>query len=101
MYDYWDSYSNTVITSEIVSSLVVGTEFPTKVTLISNRWLVLSYQVNQQNIGFSHALVFDIALKRWGKLKQDHVDCFSFNSPDLTAKEQLGLLKILGKLYAA
>ena len=51
-------------------------DFFTKVTAISSRYVVLSY-------GFfpgiySYALVFDLALKRWGKLRLVHRDCFYY-----------------------
>lgn len=46
----------------------------TKINFIAERFLVISYGDN----AFTHALVFDAALKRWGKLLIDHVDCFEW-----------------------
>jgi len=41
---------------------------------ISDRYLILSYGITS----LTHALVFDIPQKRWGKLKIPHVDCFEY-----------------------
>lgn len=46
----------------------------TKVDFIGNRWLVISYGA----VALTHALVYDSALKRWGKVRVDHVDAFEF-----------------------
>lgn len=45
-----------------------------RVTLISNRYIVISYGVG----ALTDALYYDIAYKQWGRLKLDHVDCFEF-----------------------
>jgi hypothetical protein len=47
----------------------------TKIAFVGNRWLVISYG---QTATLSHALIYDSALKRWGKVRVDHVDCFEF-----------------------
>lgn len=47
-----------------------------RISLISNRYLVISYGINS----FTHALVYDYALERWGKLKINHVDCFEYTA---------------------
>lgn len=52
-----------------------------KVAVISSRFLVVSYGVV---LGiYTHALIFDLVLKRWGKVKVTHVDCFQWNAPNL------------------
>ena len=53
----------------------------TKIALISDRYLVISYGTSVGS--FSYALVYDMALKRWGKLKIAHVDSFEYNWPNL------------------
>lgn len=53
----------------------------TKVTAVADRYVVFSYGVAADT--FTHALVYDIALKRWGKLKITHRDCFQWNAPNL------------------
>lgn len=58
-------------------------EFPVKLALISSRWLVVSYATSGVPGNFDYALVYDTSLKRWGKLKIDHVDCFYYPYPNL------------------
>lgn len=45
-----------------------------KVRVISDRYLVFSYGVSQ----LTHALIYDAVLKRWGKVRITHVDCFEY-----------------------
>lgn len=49
----------------------------TKLTAVGNRYIVLSYGTMKNR--FTHALVYDISLERWGKLKVTHRDCFYYN----------------------
>lgn len=64
----------------------------TKVNLVFNQYLVVSYGIGFLN--FTYALVFDLNLQRWGKIKIDHVDVFQWNAPgnntDLTYAELIG-----------
>jgi hypothetical protein len=58
------------------------TEYVVKLTLISNRFLCLSYTDDQNLVPvFNYSLVYDLALKRWGQLNQPHVDIFPFQVP--------------------
>lgn len=41
----------------------------TRLSLIASRWLVLSYGIST----YTQALVYDSALKRWGKIVADHI----------------------------
>lgn len=52
----------------------LGSPMQKQVSMISNRYLVFSYGVNS----LTHALIFDTALQKWGKLKIPHVACFEF-----------------------
>ena len=45
-----------------------------KVRYIASRYLIISYGVET----FTHALVYDLGLKRLGKIKIEHVDCFEY-----------------------
>lgn len=45
-----------------------------KLTLIAARYLVISYGI----FSLTHALVYDVVQKRFGKLKFPHVDCFEY-----------------------
>lgn len=59
--------------------------FKVKVAFISNRFLVVSYgkDVGATPQQYSHAIIFDTFLRRWGKVRIDHVDCFSYPYPNL------------------
>ncbi len=57
-------------------------EFPVKVTFISSRYLIISYATGSSTT-YNYAIFYDITLKRWGKLKIDHVDCFTYPYPNL------------------
>jgi hypothetical protein len=46
-----------------------------KLAFIANRFLVISYGVNE----LTHALVYDAVQKRWGKLKFTHTDVFQYD----------------------
>jgi hypothetical protein len=59
----------------------LSTQLYNKLTMVSARYLVLSYGTSYAE--FTHALVYDVVLKRWGKLKITHRDCFQWNSPNL------------------
>jgi hypothetical protein len=63
-------------TSEYLSSTV-----NVRLVIVQSRFLVVSYGITPPI--FTHALVFDLDLQRWGKLKIDHTDCFEWNNPNL------------------
>lgn len=50
--------------------------FTVKLTFLGGRFLCISYGPGTTT--FSYALIYDTALKRWGKLKIDHVDAFMY-----------------------
>lgn len=50
-----------------------------QVTAIAGRYVVCSYGVSSPD--FTHALIYDTSLGRWGKFKIDHRDCFEWNFP--------------------
>lgn len=63
----------------------LNTDLEVHLTYVAGRYLVISYGkvVNAPPQTFTHALIFDTALKRWGKLRIDHVDCFAYPYPNL------------------
>lgn len=69
----------------------------TAVTIVADRYIVLSYGKNRPD--FTHALVYDLALKRWGKLKITHRDVFQYNSPNLYGAITYGTLGNTGVTY--
>jgi hypothetical protein len=68
-----------------------------KLTVIGSRYIVASYGVSSPD--YTHALVFDLILKRWGKLKITHRDCFQWNVPQLYGVITYGQLKAAGLTY--
>lgn len=61
-----------------------------KVKFVASRYLVISYGITE----FTHAIVFDTALNRLGKLKTVHVDVFEYvGAQTEIAKESIAILK--------
>ena len=56
---------------------LVTTDLYTKLTFCGQRFLVISYGTYPGI--YSFALVYDTELKRWGKLRIVHRDCFAYN----------------------
>lgn len=59
-------------------------EFPVKLSFISSRFLVISYSVDSDDALYNYAIVYDVVLKRYGKLKVQHSDCFSYPYPNVS-----------------
>ena len=57
-----------------------GGQLGTKFTAVANRWIVISYGFNAPD--YTHAIVYDMALNRYGKLKLPHRACFQYVPPD-------------------
>lgn len=70
-----------------------------KVTLVADRYLLLSYGVNS----LTHCVVYDLALKRMGKLKFQHVDVMEFTSLPLQSldvpKKSIAFMQQDGSVY--
>lgn len=68
-----------------------------KIKYISSRYLVISYGL--PDVGFTHAMVFDTALARLGKLKIDHTDVFEYvGFQTEIAKESIAFLLPTGEV---
>lgn len=61
------------------SQQFIGGQLSIKFSSVSNRFIVISYGVSSSN--YTHAVLFDIELNRYGKLKIDHRSVFSFVDP--------------------
>ena len=68
---YFEDFSETTST---FSTQFLSAPMAKDVSSIADRYLVLSYGVSS----LTHALLYDTALKRMGKLKINHVDCFDY-----------------------
>ena len=64
----------------------------TKISNVANRYIIFSYGPTPI---FSYALVFDLFLNRWGKLKISHVKAFEWNSPNPYGSITYGMLSAL------
>lgn len=67
-------------------------DFFTKVTAIGSRYLVISYGTFPGFYNF--ALVYDITLQRWGKLRIQHVDCFYYSYDPRTRPLTYGMAQV-------
>ena len=76
-YESWDS-----VNKRLVLMTGGGVEFGVKVTYIASRFLILSYSVDGTST-YQYAIVYDTILKRWGKLRFDHNDCFAYPYPNV------------------
>ncbi len=54
----------------------LGTDCFVKITAVGNRYVVLSYGYRPGI--YSYALVYDLAIQRWGKIRLRHRDCFAY-----------------------
>lgn len=75
VFEYYDYVANKVVSSKIGSTLAV------KLTYVSQRFLVVSYGRTQGS--YEYAYILDTVLKRWGKVKVDHTDSFTFPYPNI------------------
>lgn len=71
---------NTIIDSFEVTKLT--SQLNVQVTVVGSRYAVISYGVVSGL--FTHAIIYDLAFKRFGKVKIEHVDCFTYVVPNLS-----------------
>lgn len=86
----------TLLFSETQTSVIYK-----RVQVISNRYLVISYAyVNSVPQLYSHALVYDISMKRWGKIKFSHRQAFTLQvrGASQLARNSFCLLDPLGNI---
>lgn len=86
-----------------VETIQLGSYLSVKLTYVSQRFLVISY--GQTANTYTYALIFDTALQRWGKVKTNHVDAFTYPYPnilgDLTYAQLLTDISGLGDISIA
>lgn len=56
------------------SQVTLNVVMKKRLTVISNRYLVLSYGITM----LTHALIYDLVTRRYGKIRLAHVDCFEW-----------------------
>mgnify|MGYP001554799596 CR=1 FL=1 len=93
----WESYS--FVTHTLTQTYANSPEFQVKLSYIASRWLLISYNVTPVLGNYQYALVYDTILKRWGKLKLDHVDVFSY--PFASSYSPISYEELAPRSYAA
>jgi hypothetical protein len=61
--------------TDTFSNQNLSSPFMVRVAYLASRFLIVSYGVSS----LTHALIYDSALKRWGKLKKPHVQAFDLS----------------------
>lgn len=90
----FEDYNETTREYE-VTDLADGATMLKKIKSVASRYLILSYGLTS----FTHAIVYDVALKRLGKLKIPHVDCFEYvGAQTEISKETLAFLAADGEV---
>lgn len=69
-YEYFDWPTKTIIRRTLTTPLNVGMAY------VAGRWLVISYGAEGEI--FTHAIVYDEHLKRWGKIQRNHARALEF-----------------------
>lgn len=87
VFEDFDEPTGTLTTTYALSN------FRTKLTFVGSRYLVFSYGLSS----LTHALLYDTALKRWGKVKIDHVDAFEWPAPNFFGTRTYD--QLLGNTY--
>lgn len=60
----------------------LSSQLSVKVSAVADRFIIFSYGRAADAPDYTHALVFDASLKRWGKLKITHRKCFEWVTPN-------------------
>lgn len=73
---FFEDFNETSLT---FSSQYLPGPLVVKLSVVSARYIMISYGVNAGQ--FTHALVFDVMLNRFGKFKINHCSTFTYNNP--------------------
>lgn len=88
----FEDFNETTLT---FSEVNLSASMKKKLKLISSRYLVISYGISS----FTHAIIYDVALKRLGKIKITHIDCFEYVDSQLEiSKEAIAFLCAGGEI---
>jgi hypothetical protein len=75
------------------STVVLSAPMKKKLAILADRYLVMSYGIFE----LTHAIVYDFTLKRYGKIKINHVEAFTYHIATSgileTPRQSLGFLK--------
>jgi len=85
--------------TQTFSTTVLSSSMQKKLAVIADRYIVMSYGISQ----LTHAIIYDITLKRYGKIKFTHVQAFTYHlaAPGIleVPRQSLGFLKADGSVY--
>lgn len=81
-------------TLQFIETVVEIGTMEKQVKVISERYLTISYGIVPNSGMYSHALIYDISMKRWGKIRTNHVEIFEFanNVAVDAARKSIGIL---------
>lgn len=99
----WEEFDTTTLT---LTTQRLSEDLKVKISYVSGRYLVISYgKPSASPQLYTHALVYDLGLKRWGKLRVDHTDCMFYPYPnqiglitETPPKRSVGFLKSSGQM---
>jgi hypothetical protein len=91
-------------TPVVTDAQIVGAETSMDVSIsrVSNRYLCISYgQYSATSRKFSQVLIYDVALKRWGKLVVDHCAVISLppQFANVTGLHNIGIVDTTGAVF--
>lgn len=69
---YFEDFDDT---TKSFSTVVLNAPMQKKISVVADRYLVVSYGISE----LTHAIVYDFILKRFGKVKLTHVECFTYH----------------------
>lgn len=90
----FEDFDDTVL---VFTEQYLSTALNVKITAVSDRFVTISYGVSSPD--FTHAVLYDRFLKRWGKVKITHRACFQWNAPNLFGNVTYGQLGAIGITY--
>lgn len=77
------------------STTALATEMLKQVQVVAERYLIISYGINE----LTHCIVYDFVNKRWGKLKIKHVEAFEWQGASEIPRGNLAFLQKDGTCY--
>lgn len=77
--------------TKALSQSSTSADFYVKISAVGNRYIVVSYGTTKGT--YLYALVHDMSLNRWGKLKVTHTDCFYYNYGSLSVGQTYSMLQ--------
>ena len=87
IYEDFDEDTLTLSSQYLDTNLFVNLHF------VTSRYMVVSYGTDPNT--FSFALIYDLSLKRWGKIKLEHRDVFQWNFPNMYGEVTYDMLEEL------